>query len=194
MDMFTDRQKEIILAAIDLIAEQGIQKVTIKNLSARIHVTEAAIYRHFNSKIEILLAILKYFKINNSDIVDTTLKTQKNPLEQLQALMLSHFKLFEEKPSLASVIFAEEIFQNDNRLSEMVYTIMQGNEQLMIKTIEKGQETGIIRNDIGSERIALIIMGMLRLTITKWRLSGYEFDLVKEGIANWRAIQSLLKP
>ncbi len=192
--MFTERQMEIITAAIDLIAENGIQKVTIKNLSARINVTEAAIYRHFASKIEILLAILHYFKDNNTSLINTTLETQKKPLEQLQALMLSHFKLFEEKPSLASVIFAEEIFQNDKRLSETVYEIMKGNEQIMVQTIKRGQQSGHIRNDIDSERIVLLIMGMLRLTITRWRLAGYGFDLVKEGIANWRAIKSLLSP
>jgi AcrR family transcriptional regulator len=62
MKTFTDRQMEIINAAIDLIADKGIQQMTIKNLSAKIGFTEGAIYRHFDSKIEILLGILAMFK------------------------------------------------------------------------------------------------------------------------------------
>ena len=41
-------------SALGLIAEKGIQGLTIKNLSKKIGISEPAIYRHFDSKSSIL--------------------------------------------------------------------------------------------------------------------------------------------
>ncbi len=59
---FTAKQKKIINAAIELIAEKSIQQLTIKNLSKKLGVTEGALYRHFPGKLDILLGILMMFK------------------------------------------------------------------------------------------------------------------------------------
>lgn len=53
--MHSERQNQIISETIRLIHTKGIQGLTIKNISNGIGVTEAAIYRHFKSKDEILL-------------------------------------------------------------------------------------------------------------------------------------------
>ncbi len=60
----TDRQQEIINVSLELIAESGIQGLTIKNLAKKIGFSESAIYRHYENKIQILLAILDFFKQN----------------------------------------------------------------------------------------------------------------------------------
>ena len=64
--MHTERQQEIIGNALDLINEKGIQGLTIKNLANRLGITEPAIYRHFENKIQILVAILDLLKKNTS--------------------------------------------------------------------------------------------------------------------------------
>jgi AcrR family transcriptional regulator len=56
--MQTERQKEILDTALDLISQKGIQGLTIKNLSKKIGISEPAIYRHYENKIEILLKYL----------------------------------------------------------------------------------------------------------------------------------------
>ncbi|MGD9706046.1 MAG: TetR family transcriptional regulator, partial [Candidatus Delongbacteria bacterium] len=43
MTELTERQKEILEKAIKIIAEEGIQNLTIKNLSKAVGVTEAAL-------------------------------------------------------------------------------------------------------------------------------------------------------
>ena len=58
----TVRQQEIIDAALALIAEQGIQNLTIKNIAAALKITEPAIYRNFDSKFVILDALLYSFE------------------------------------------------------------------------------------------------------------------------------------
>jgi len=193
MLQFTSRQKEIINAAIDLIADKGIQQMTIKNLAIKIGFAEGAIYRHFSSKTEILLGILTMFK-DNKNIALTQIQSSTNTdaLTKLQTLFQERFAHFNANPAIAAVIFSEEIFQNDKRLSEEVFRIMQESQAIVRGVIENGQKTGQMRTDISAKQLSLLITGALRLIVTQWRLSGFAFDLQKEGRQLWKSIKQIV--
>ena len=193
MTTFTERQKQIINISIKLIAEKGIQQLTIKNISKSLGISEPAIYRHFESKLDILLAILSNFKANNKATVKRIYSVDRSAIEQIEMMFLKHFKRFTEKPALAAVLFSEEIFQNDKRLSAQVSTIMKLSQQAMSTLIEKGQGNNEIRKDIPEEQLSLIIMGALRLIVKKWKLSNFSFDLEQEGGKLWNSIRKLIE-
>jgi len=193
MKTFTDRQLEIINAAIDLIADNGIQQMTIKNLALKIGFAEGAIYRHFKSKMEILLGILTMFKDNkNSALSQMQSSTKTDALSKLQSLFQERFAHFSANPAIAAVIFSEEIFQNDKRLSEEVFRIMQESQDIVRTVIENGQKTGQMRTDISAKQLSLLITGALRLIVTQWRLSGFAFDLQEEGRKLWKSIKQIV--
>ena len=172
MVQYTSRQKEIINAAIDLIADKGIQQMTIKNLAIKIGFAEGAIYRHFDSKIEILLGILTMFKDNKNNALSQIQSSAEDDdaLTKLQILFQERFTHFKANPAIAAVIFSEEIFQNDKRLSEEVFSIMQESQAIVRGVIENGQKTGQMRTDISAKQLSLLITGALRLIVTQWRL------------------------
>jgi len=193
MTDFTDRQKEIIDASIKLIDEKGIQKLTIKNLSKIIGISEPAIYRHFESKMDILLGILTYFQQNNRILFEKPVTPDKSEIGKIESIFLRHFKLFAANPALAAVLFSEEIFQNDRRLSEKVFKIMNTNRAYLLEIIENGFKKNEFRGDIPKEQLSLIIMGSLRLIVTRWRLSKFEFDLEEEGKMLWESLKKLIQ-
>ena len=80
------RQNQIIKESTKIIHTKGIQGLTIKNISAAIEVTEAAIYRHFKSKEEILSTILDDFRLNLNDKVQSILKSDFSALVKLKTI------------------------------------------------------------------------------------------------------------
>ena len=193
MDTLTDRQKQIIDASIKIIAEKGIQQLTIKNISRSLGISEPAIYRHFDGKMEILLAILFYFKKDSHLDLAKSVSNEESSIKQIESIFVDHFKRFAAKPALAAVIFSEEIFQNDKRLAEQVNVIMQSNQNTIVKIIERGQKRNEIRNDIPRKQLSLIIIGALRVIVAKWRLSKYSFDLEREGAELWKSIRKVIE-
>ena len=192
MPEFTQRQKEIIESAIQLIARNGIQELTIKNLAKSIKVTEPAIYRHFNSKMDILLAILTYFKESTRKELTRILTANNSSISQLEHVFVDRFRQLTAKPALAAVIFSEELFQNDRRLSAEVFTLMKIMLDTVTQIISSGQARGEIRSDIPAEQLAMVIVGALRLIIARWHLSGYAFDLQQEGARLWDFMRKMI--
>ncbi len=191
--MFTKRQKEIIQSAIELIAQDGIQNLTIKNLSAKVGVTEGAIYRHFASKYEILVGILSLFEKSTLSLIAMVEKESLAPLRQLEILFKEHFRQFRENPAVASVIFSEELFLNERQLSEKVYQIMQNKQRTIETIISNGQKQRVFRTDIPPDQLALLLIGALRLMVTRWRLSQFSFDLKTEGNRLWETILKIIQ-
>lgn len=179
--MLSERQQEIIERSVDLIAEKGIQGLTIKNLSKKIGISEAAIYRHFDSKTEILLAILTSFRTESKSFLENFDSNKKNAFEKISAFFNTLLNIFELKPSVVSVIFSEEIFQNDIVLVDEVKKTMNSNQKYLIKFIKQGQELNEIRNDIDSEFLALYISGAVRLLVKNWKNEGMSFSLKRKG-------------
>lgn len=178
---FTKRQREIIDASIRIIAERGIQELTIKNLSRIIGISEPALYRHFESKIAILQGILAFFASRSRSAFEKAVGSGMSAADQLRAVLTAHFDQFARYPSLSAVLFSEEIFQNDRRLSEMVLDIMDTGQFYLRNIIQRGIAEGEFRNDVPAEHLMIAVMGSLRLIVTKWRLSSYGFDLRQEG-------------
>jgi AcrR family transcriptional regulator len=192
MKNLSTRQREIVEASIDIISGQGIQNLTIKNLANKIGFSEPALYRHFKSKMEILLAILSGFENQIHKYKEVIDSKRDSAVSKLKAIFKNHFKNFSQNPTLASVIFAEEIFQDDKRLAQKIYSIMDYNYKLILSIITEGQSKGGVRADIKADQLVLIIMGSLRLIIKKWALSGYSFNIEKEGDKLWKSLFTLL--
>jgi len=191
--MQTERQKEIIQVSLNLISEKGIQGLTIKNIASKIGTSEPAIYRHFESKIQILVSILdNFYQFSQFSIKEEKLKSV-NSLEKIANIFKKHFKEFTNNPSMVAVIFSEEIFANETILIERISEIVRDNEKIILEIIESGQSNNEIRNDMSAAMLSVIIMGSLRLFVKKWQLSGYDFVLTENGEVLIQTITHLIK-
>ncbi len=191
--MFTARQSEIIDRSIEIIASKGIQGMTIKNLAKEIGISEPAIYRHFKSKTEIILAILENFKIM-AEFLSASMETFKgSAYEKISFMFSKMIEIFAAQPSIVSVIFSEEIFKNEEALLEKIRTIMNLHQNTIENIISKGQLEGNVRKDISKDSLALLVMGALRLLVKRWDLNRHEFNLANEGNALLKSIDLILK-
>lgn len=186
------RRREIVEASIRLLSKGGIQALTTRNLAERLGVTEPALYRHFKSKRDILLGILEFFKEGQRAMQARSAGSTAPPLAALDGMIGEVFRNFARNPAMVTVILAEGMFQNDRRLSRMIFSIMEDRRESFARTIRAGQDRGEIRGDIGPEELALLAMGAMRLLVTRWRLSGFAFDLEADGARCRSAIRTLL--
>lgn len=179
---FTDRQIEIMEAATLRIDQHGIQELTIKNLASDLNLSEAALYRHFNSKNEILLGLLTYFILEMNERIAAILADKdQQPSDLLRQIFASQLNTFVEKPAIVSVIFSEGIFQFNKELSEKVSAMMALMQTNINALIVNGQKEGVYGKLLGPDTITTIIMGSMRMVVLKWKLSGNKSNLVNDG-------------
>jgi len=179
---FTDRQIEIMELASLIIDRDGIQELTIKNLAAEINLSEAALYRHFKSKSEIMLGLLDYFMLEMKDRVTTiAAKEGRTASQLLKDIFTSQLKIFAQKPAIVSVIFSEGIFQFNKELMKKISAMMEMMQGQIDAIVKRGQQEGSFRDFVGPSTVSTIIMGSMRMAVMKWKVFGRNSDLVKDG-------------
>lgn len=179
---FTDRQIEIMELASQIIDQKGIQELTTKNLAAEIELSEAALYRHFKSKNEIMLGLLEYFILEMKERLALIVNQKEKPAPDLiKEIFMSQLKTFVQKPAIVSVILSEGIFQFNKDLMLKVSGMMEMMQKELDKIVKRGQEDGSLRDFLGASTISTIIMGSMRMAVLKWKVFGHQSDLVKEG-------------
>lgn len=184
MQEFTDRQIEIMEAATNRISKFGIQNLTIKTLAEDIGLSEPALYRHFKSKNEILFNLLEYFKTEMENRIQSIpFKASTSEADKLRAIFNSQLQTFVNKPAIVSVIFAESIFHYEENLSNKVSEIMDMMQNYVKNNIKQGQESGQYNNLMGASTLTTILIGGMRMTVLKWKLTGHKSDLIKDGKA-----------
>lgn len=191
--MLSKRQVEIIEKSILIIDEKGIQGLTIKNLSKSIGISEPAIYRHFDSKFDILCAILNGFK---EQLAQAELKLKldnSEPFTKMQAFYGEVLNRFVKTPSIVSVIFSEEIFQNEARLAEKVLDIQQMNEEILKQLFDELMQEQQILKDTNFEIFSLLFFGSMRQLVRQWKFKNHNFDLIEKGNLLFNTLIQTLK-
>lgn len=191
---FSERQIQIIEAATKRIDKYGIQELTTKNLAADIGLSEAALYRHFKSKNDILLGMLSYFIIGMKEKINSIIQDEKNsPSAVIKAIFNNQLNTFIKNPAIVSVIFSEGIFQFNGTLSNKLSEMMDLMHKKISTLIKKGQDEGSFNKLLSPNITTTMIMGSMRMVVLKWKLSGNKSNLVKDGQAMLNGILKMIE-
>jgi len=180
--MHTERQLEIIHTGIKLIAEKGLQGLTIKNLSNAIGISEPAIYRHYKNKKEILVNIIDFFSKSTELKITEIAKSDSPSFDKLRLAFEFQFSRLQKNPALISVISSEEIYHGEDYLKEKIKDITLLVAGQLEAIVKEGQAKNEIRDDLPSSQITIIIMGAMRMMMMKWQLFDQKINLVEEGV------------
>ncbi|MCX7023802.1 MAG: TetR/AcrR family transcriptional regulator [Spirochaetes bacterium] len=173
----SDRQREIIEAALALISEEGIQALTMKRIAAAVGVSEPAIYRHFASKSEILAAVVDEMELSRAKALDEARESGDGAGGTLIAFFESHARLFMRRPAMTTILFSEDVFRSDPALLSRIDAIMAATQGTIRAEIEKDRGSGAFRQEMDAENMALMLVGGFRLLVSIWRIEKHSFNL-----------------
>lgn len=187
----TKRQLEIIEAAGKIMTDKGVSGLTTKKLASEMNFSESALYRHFKSKEEIIISMLKFLASNMSLLaVD---QDEQSATSQLRQFFSKQFEFFNQKPHFVIAVFAEGLLEESEGINQAIQQVMASRIQVLSPIILKGQETEEFTKALKVEDLIHVIMGSMRLFIFKWRMSRFEFDIIKEGEQKMNSIIQLIQ-
>jgi TetR/AcrR family fatty acid metabolism transcriptional regulator len=189
----TKRQLEIISAAGKILSASGVSGLTIKNLAKEMGFSESAIYRHFTSKEQIILAMLDYLVDNMDGRYTKAISSELNPEQQFIALFQTQFSFFHHNPHFIVAVFSDGLMEESEQINSTILKIMAVKMKHLKPIIQKGQESQIFTSELSSEDLIHIIMGSIRLKMYKWRLANFQLDSIKEGDHLIHSLLTLIK-
>ena len=188
------RKQQIIDAARKLIMRKGSEHLTVRSMAKEVGLTEAAIYRHFKSKREILSFLMN--NIMDTMLYDVERTTVENSpsLETIDQVLKHHLSEIEQRKVMSFQIIAEIISLGDKKLNKDVYEKLNLYIGRLENLLSEGARGGHIRDGIDFGASALLLFGMIQGLANIWALSGYSFDLSAKYESLWAIYQKAVKP
>jgi AcrR family transcriptional regulator len=180
------RKAEIVDASMELLMEEGMQSLTIKNISARNRISEAAIYRHFPDKHAILMAMVDSFEQNLMNALNSPFKNYNNPLKRLQEIMKSHMIFTEKTKGALFSITGEAVHCNDDQLRRKILEVIEAYKSEIKKILQEAKLKGLIRKDINLDAASLSFFGLIQTAIIKYALTNYSVPPISKFNNTWK--------
>jgi len=187
------RQEEIILAALTLVANQGVKSMTIGRIASMVGIVPSAIYRHFSSKRAILAAVLGMIGERMKNNIIAAVEENTNSLESIRSVLMRQVQLIMEFSAIPQILFSEEVYRENLDLKEKLHTMIKGFLDTLQAVIERGQQEGRIRTDMEAERIAVMFLGLFQPAAFLYHLSDGRFDIVKQVDTTWKMFRKAIQ-
>ncbi len=177
MKAYISRKHSIVVSALEIIDILGIDGLSLRELAKRQGIVEGALYKHFKSKDEILLAVINYHARHDLNIMSTIENSNTTPKESIMFFIKSFAELFESEPAMTCIVSSYEVLLDDSSVVKRVKEIFTSRSDYLTHLVEKGQKEGSICADFSGEDLSDMIIGLLRTITLKWRMSNYSFPL-----------------
>lgn len=188
----SDKQLEIIKATGNILTSSGVSGLTIKKLAAAMQFSESAIYRHFESKEEIIYALLDFLATNMDERLTASRSIKENQKEQFVRLFQNQYSFFKQNPHFVIAVFSDGLMEERQRINEMIYKIMSVKIKHLKPLLIEGQQSGVFTKAISADDLTHIVMGTFRLQMYKWRMAEFQFDIEIEGNKMIQAMLTLI--
>ncbi|MCB8816985.1 TetR/AcrR family transcriptional regulator [Desulfosporosinus shakirovi] len=136
-----ERHQDILEAALNIFTEKGYNGSTTAEIARAAGVAEGTIFRHFATKKELLIAVLKPKILDGIISLD---KEHKDPVEFFRCFLKDRLELIKENDGLIRFMFAEAQYHNEVR--EALSNGILGHGISIVKPwFDKGVQEGIFK-------------------------------------------------
>ncbi|MGO9112200.1 MAG: TetR/AcrR family transcriptional regulator [Thermoguttaceae bacterium] len=186
------RREQIAEAALQLVASEGVKRLSIAAVARRVGLVPSGIYRHFKSKDAVLDAVLDLLDAKLQANVEAARKETDDPLGRLHGLFLRHIRFIREGQAFPRIIFSDEALAARPGRKTRVRRIMGDYLAQIERMVREGQQQGHIDRQLKPGTAAMLFLGMIVPAGVIWHLTDGGFNLTQHAGRAWKIFQQAL--
>lgn len=172
-----ERQEQIAQAVLSIIAEEGLDALSMPKVAKRVGLVPSAIYRHFPNKEEMIAAAVQLlFQAFESELEEAELRGV-GALGACKRLLAIHREMLPRVLVLPRIIFGLPGGRSQGVLWRAVTGVLEGLIHHLTQILREGQRKGELRDDLDPEAAAMQLWGTLISATMRWYLTGGDFDV-----------------
>ncbi|PKO66604.1 MAG: TetR family transcriptional regulator [Betaproteobacteria bacterium HGW-Betaproteobacteria-16] len=166
------RQAELVAAALALAAERSPAEVTTAALAQAVGITQGAVFRHFENKEAIWLAVIDFVHQDLLARLQAAATAHAQPMAALRAVFMAHVDFVVEQPGVPRVIFQELQQPQDTPLKEGVRRLMQAYRTLLNGLLQQAQASKQLTPGTDLAAAAVLFIGSVQGLVMQSLLIG----------------------
>ena len=177
------RKDEILQALARMLeSSDGSQRITTAKLAATVGVSEAALYRHFPSKMRMFDSLIEFIEDSLTSRINLIIQEKKETQVRVKLILLLILGFAEKNPGLTRIMTGHALMFEQDRLQSRINQLFdrieaQLRQVLREHKIRTGIEFSTDENLLASQLLAFCEGMMSRFVRSEFRyLPTQEFD------------------
>lgn len=194
MNTLIHRKEKIVFTAIDVMNELGVQALSTKKIAQYQNISESTVFKHFENKNTLLLAVLDFYAQYDLDIEESIQLKALSGIESIVYFVEAFTGYYENYPAITAITQGLDEMRYIEPLSQRVTEIIKVRNNCLLNIIQQAQIRGEIEQHIAADLLVDLIMGTMNGIIRRWRLEEYGFPLKRRCLDALAYILKIERP
>lgn len=168
---------KILAAALDLFVSRGFEGTTVDEIAEAAGLTKGAIYFHFATKDDVLLALLDQVEKNFVDPMDRRVR-RAGPGARDKLVAFAHQQselgVGRTKLAILAIKTSSDFAAGDERFGPRIRHIYRRLYDIVEDIVELGKAQREFRTDVSTRQIASFVIATHDGTFLEWQRRGLE--------------------
>lgn len=168
---------KILAAALDLFVSRGFEGTTVDEIAEAAGLTKGAIYFHFATKDDVLLALLDQVEKNFVDPMDRRVR-RAGPGARDKFVAFAHQQselgVGRTKLAILAIKTSSDFAAGDERFGPRIRHIYRRLYDIVEDIVELGKAQDEFRTDVSTRQIASFVIATQDGTFLEWQRRGLE--------------------
>ncbi len=155
-----ERKKQILKCAVKVFAQTNYQSTRVADIAAEAGISEAAVYKHFPSKNEIYLDVLKHMSTRILTFWKEEIHKETDAYQALRNMGLTYFRRMSRHPDELKVQFQAIAEVGNPEIADRLHQDHQNYMNLIRKVIQRGIREGSFRKKVDTVSLGFLFDGV----------------------------------
>jgi len=174
------KYKQIIDAAVIVIAENGYHQAQVSKIAKQAGVADGTIYLYFKNKEDILISMFQEKLGVFISNIDEEMARVTSAKEKMLVLIRKHFEILFEDKHLA-IVTQLELRQSNKEIRYKINDVLKGYLKLVDSILVAGVEQGEFHEDLDVRLARHMVFGTLDEIVTTWVMNEQKYNLVEQA-------------
>ena len=175
----TEKQAEILDAAMKLFSERGFERTTVDEIATRANVGKGTIYLYFENKEQIFCAVLETGLLQINHLISENLAAKTDFLTRLGQVIHTYLKFIEDHHDFYRIFLKERLNLNitkDSCSHDRLISIHEQMNRVFTDFFDSGIETGYLRPG-DPHHFSIALSGIVSHFSFHWLMEGSNTSL-----------------
>ncbi|WP_313800745.1 TetR/AcrR family transcriptional regulator [Cytobacillus sp.] len=170
------KYRQIIDAAVIVIAENGYHQAQVSKIAKQAGVADGTIYLYFKNKEDILISLFQEKMGNFVEMAEEKIVGIESAAEKLRMIVETHFQILSDDRHLA-IVTQLELRQSNKDLRHKINEVLKGYLALIEQILMNGKESGEFSSTLDIRLARQMIFGTMDETATTWVMNDQKYDI-----------------
>lgn len=170
------KYRQIIDAAVIVIAENGYHQAQVSKIAKQAGVADGTIYLYFKNKEDILISLFQEKMGAFIENIEEKIEGKKTAAEKLLLMIEMHFNMLSVDRHLA-IVTQLELRQSNKDLRLKINEVLKGYLEVVDNILIEGRDSGEFSGELDIRLARQMIFGTMDETVTTWVMNEQKYDL-----------------